>query len=80
MSSDDVLVDQPPLEVNPIIAASIEYGRRTFALGAVKGASMLSKIADMIRSTPLDRTEDVAQLADDFARELKSLMTEAYRE
>lgn len=39
-----------PLEMQPVLRATLEYGRRTHALGVLKGAAAMEQLVDRIKA------------------------------
>lgn len=81
-SQEQVTVPHYPLEMQPVLRVAMEYGRRTHALGALRGASALRDLADRIRAlgpaTPA--LEQIMLDAERNANELHQLLGQVYEE
>ena len=74
--------DNVALEMQPVIRTLQEYARRTHAIGASKGASMLLTLATRLRALNLQdqAIDDIVIDAETSAAELKQLLFVAYRD
>jgi hypothetical protein len=73
---------QYPIEMTPVMRAVLEYGRRTHALGALKGAAVVSNLVNQINALGQISPElkRIILDAEKNAIELKKLLNHAYAE
>lgn len=73
---------QYPIEMMPVMRAVLEYGRRTHALGALKGAVVVSNLISRINTLGQVSPElkNIILDAEKDVRELKHLLNSAYAE
>jgi hypothetical protein len=79
---EDVIFPPCPLEMRPVIEATLQYGRRTHALGALEGAEALDDVVKRIKMlAPLsDTIIEIIKHAESRVSELKGLLITAYSE
>jgi len=73
---------QYPIEMMPVMRAVLEYGRRTHALGALKGAVVVSNLISRINtlSQVSPELKNIILDAEKDVYELKQLLNSAYAE
>jgi hypothetical protein len=76
VSNDDDTDDELccPLEATPVLRAVIEYGRKMNALGELRAAKVMQKLATRIRSMELSYNA-VTSLADDIDEHAAMMMS-----
>lgn len=81
-TDDVVATTQYPIEMTPVMRAVLEYGRRTHALGALKGAVVISNLVSKIKSLGQISPElkHIILDAEQDVHELKQLLSQAYAE
>jgi hypothetical protein len=81
-TDDVVATTQYPIEMTPVMRAVLEYGRRTHALGALKGAVVISNLVSRIKSLGQVSPElkHIILDAEQDIHELKQLLSQAYAE
>ena len=75
-------VQHYPLEMQPVLRATLEYGRRTHALGAHRGAVALQELVDLIRKLGMQGPDIdlVVTSAEKNANELSKLLGKVYED
>jgi len=70
-----------PLEMQPVIAAVQEYGRKTHSIGALQGACALQELISEIRALgpQSEELELLLSKGDSSVSELRSYMRKAYK-